>query len=443
MGADALLAQGRGRSAMRRPILPLALAGAVAIIGVALGLGAFVSRDAIEAVWARLGAGLAFADPSAATRWITVVSPPLLLAVAAIAAGVALLVFVVWRGHRLAPAAAVLVCGVAIGDMVVINRDAHPTMAAAALGPPTWLAVARRHEDRVYVGGRVLEPIRPPRRSPMAVDAAPSYTSDATLPFEEGNAVLGAEFAYFPAAWRVRESISYDLPQLWPSEYALMIQMFGGASSAERVRFVRRTGNRYCYMADPPHPGAQPLTPPNPSTTPMALYECETAPRRVYVTPAARVAPARRDQIGPLFDAAHDPYSEVVLESEPPPAAGRAGVAEAPGARIVEERNTEVTVRAAVGSGGGYLTLLDSYDPGWQVEVDGEPAPLLRANGIYRAVRLAPGQHEVRFRYRPLQFYAGVGVTLATALVLLLACAREWLTARGAARRMRLAVTAS
>ncbi|MBM3817400.1 MAG: hypothetical protein FJW14_00085 [Acidimicrobiia bacterium] len=443
MGADALLAHARGRGAMRRPVLPLALAGAVTAIGVTLGLGASVSPDVIHAVWARLGDGLAFADPSAATQWIVSSSPPLLLAVAAISGGVALLVAVVWSGHRQAPAAAVLVCAVAIVDPLVINRDAHPTMAAEALPSPTWLPLARRHPDRVYVGGRVLAPIKPPRRAPRAVDAAVSYTSDAALPFEQGNAVLGAEFAYFPAVWGVRESVSYDLPQLWPAEYALMIQMFGGASAEERVRFIRRTGNRYCYMADPPHPGAKPLTPPNLSTTPMALYACETSPRRVYVTPAARVVSVRRDQIRPLFEAAHDPYAEVLLEREPPPPAGRPGAPGPPRARIVSERNTEVLISASVGAGGGYVNALDTYDPGWQVEVDGEPAELLRANGIYRAVRLAPGPHEVRFRYRPLQFYAGLGVTLVTALALLLACAREWLTARGAARRMRLAATAS
>jgi uncharacterized membrane protein YfhO len=100
-------------------------------------------------------------------------------------------------------------------------------------------------------------------------------------------------------------------------------------------------------------------------------------------------------------------------------------------------------VRASAGAGGGYLNVLDSYDPGWQVEVDGERAPLLRANGLYRAVRLAPGTHEVRFRYRPIPFYAGLAVTLVTAASLLMACGREWLTAREVARRMRQAVTAS
>jgi uncharacterized membrane protein YfhO len=45
--------------------------------------------------------------------------------------------------------------------------------------------------------------------------------------------------------------------------------------------------------------------------------------------------------------------------------------------------------------------LNDKYDPNWQVQVDGKPAPLLRANFIMRGVYLAPGSHTVEFRFQP------------------------------------------
>jgi hypothetical protein len=217
-----------------------------------------------------------------------------------------------------------------------------------------------------------------------------------------------------------------------------MTRAFGRATPAERLRFIQRTGNRYCYVADPPYPGAQPMTPPNPSTTPMALYECNPMPRRVYVSAGARVEPVIETQIALMFDVAHDPFAEVVLEREPPPPAGRSSAPVAPDAHVISERNTELIVSAAVGAGGGYLTVLDTYDPWWQVEVDGEPVPLLRANGVYRAVRLAPGEHDVRFTYRPMPFYTGLVVTLLTAAALAAACLRE----RVSCRRMRQAGTA-
>ncbi|HEY4393033.1 MAG TPA: hypothetical protein VGP64_03175, partial [Polyangia bacterium] len=44
--------------------------------------------------------------------------------------------------------------------------------------------------------------------------------------------------------------------------------------------------------------------------------------------------------------------------------------------------------------------LGDRFDPDWSVEVDGAPRPLLRADGIFRAVEVPAGRHAVRFHYR-------------------------------------------
>lgn len=213
-----------------------------------------------------------------------------------------------------------------------------------------------------------------------------------------------------------------------------MAARFRRASRDDRLRFAQRTGVRYCFLPEPPFPGAPPLTDLAPLTGPMALYECGSEPRRVYVTSTALVEPDLRAQIDRLFDAGYDPYASVLLEAEPPAAVGSSGeAARVPAATVILERNTELLVRASVPAGGGYLNVLDTYDPAWRVEVDRRPATLLRANGLYRAVRLAPGTHEVRFAYRPMPFYAGLVVTLATAFALLAGCTREW-----RARRRRL-----
>jgi hypothetical protein len=219
--------------------------------------------------------------------------------------------------------------------------------------------------------------------------------------------------------------ISYDLPQLWPREYVAMLSMFRHASPGDRLRFLQRTGHRYCFVPEPPLPGARPLSR-SEIVPPMALYECGTDPRRVYITGSAVVEPDVARQIELLFDEHHDPFSTVLLERSPPAPDGKPGDVSAEGsAYIVRERSTELVVRAAVPAEGGYLTLLDSYDPFWSVQVDGRPGTLLRANGLFRAVHLVPGTHDVRFVYRPIPFYAGLGVTCSVGALLLLGCVRR------------------
>jgi uncharacterized membrane protein YfhO len=56
--------------------------------------------------------------------------------------------------------------------------------------------------------------------------------------------------------------------------------------------------------------------------------------------------------------------------------------------------------------------------------VDGQEAPIYRANGLFRAVPLRPGQHVVELRYEPGAVRLGLGITLAalaTALLSLIA----------------------
>ncbi len=85
--------------------------------------------------------------------------------------------------------------------------------------------------------------------------------------------------------------------------------------------------------------------------------------------------------------------------------------------RIVDDEPERITLEVAVGRP-GYLVLADSWYPGWSATVDGNPAPIYRADVILRAVPMTPGQHMVSFVYRPLSFWAGVVVSLVTLIVM-------------------------
>jgi len=47
--------------------------------------------------------------------------------------------------------------------------------------------------------------------------------------------------------------------------------------------------------------------------------------------------------------------------------------------------------------------LNDLWHPWWVATIDRAPAPLLRANVLFRAVRVPPGRHVVRFSFQPVR----------------------------------------
>ncbi|CAM9922101.1 unnamed protein product, partial [Phaeothamnion confervicola] len=98
--------------------------------------------------------------------------------------------------------------------------------------------------------------------------------------------------------------------------------------------------------------------------------------------------------------------ADTVLIDDPRPAIaqlGRAPPLLAPGrVRLLRTTNTEVMIEADSPQG-GWVVLNDVWHPRWDVEVAGTPVGIaLRANGIFRAVRVPQGKVEVRFVFRPL-----------------------------------------
>ncbi len=67
----------------------------------------------------------------------------------------------------------------------------------------------------------------------------------------------------------------------------------------------------------------------------------------------------------------------------------------------------------------GYLILTDEYYPGWLATVDGQPAAITRAYGLFRAVALQPGAHTVEFRFDPPALKLGVMVSALTLIALI------------------------
>lgn len=104
-----------------------------------------------------------------------------------------------------------------------------------------------------------------------------------------------------------------------------------------------------------------------------------------------------------------DPRSIVYLEDQPAPAPGghTGGTNAGSSVRVTSYEPDEIEIDASLPRP-GYLLLLDTCFPGWTATVNGEPAPIHRADYNFRAVSLPAGESTVRFSYRPKSFRAGL-----------------------------------
>ena len=124
-----------------------------------------------------------------------------------------------------------------------------------------------------------------------------------------------------------------------------------------------------------------------------------------------------------------DLKSEAVVSGGLPARPAAAGFA---GTASIVERRTNLLVIEASANRPGVLVVLEAYREGWTAKVDGEPAPLLRTNALFRGVALPAGSHLVEMAYLPRSVVLGgilsvLGLVGLAALALM-ACRRPALT---------------
>ncbi len=69
-------------------------------------------------------------------------------------------------------------------------------------------------------------------------------------------------------------------------------------------------------------------------------------------------------------------------------------------ARVLSYGTDALTLEANATTG-GVLVVNETWYPGWRAWVDGRETPIVRANGLVRAVGLRPGRHRVTMRFLP------------------------------------------
>ncbi len=412
-GWDALRAEWDDARRARRRVV---IAGALVLttVGLLATIAAQTMPRVTSSALGPLAARVGLSDESAAAEYLAgsiAASAPRL---AAISAAAALCLWLAGARRRAAPVArAVLFVAVAV-NLFEANGALNGTMPVSALGHPSWLAVARAEPgSRIYSGHPSVLPKGDPEL-PATLSVA------ADMPAPAVTAVYQSTLGAFPAAPGLTSVIAPDLTRLRPIAYSALLERFATGDRSARDRFLRRVGTRYVLAKEPPPGARRPLIQLD-GIVAMTLYEDPSPSPRALVIPGARVVADRGARIAVLFAESFAFSSEVLLAAPPPAASGTPGPSVLPAARIVEDHPSRVSVAASVPETGGYVVLLDSYDPNWIVLVDGGRAPLLEADGLFRAVHVASGSHDVVFRYQSRPLMIGLAVSLATALGLAVA----------------------
>ena len=66
----------------------------------------------------------------------------------------------------------------------------------------------------------------------------------------------------------------------------------------------------------------------------------------------------------------------------------------------------------------GTLLVSQVWYPGWEASIDGGTwQPVLRANGVWQAVQLPAGSHQVQLRFRSTAFLLGLAIALLTLVI--------------------------
>ena len=113
-----------------------------------------------------------------------------------------------------------------------------------------------------------------------------------------------------------------------------------------------------------------------------------------------------------------DPAIRAVVDVRPAWPEGEASVPGKMRVTRIQSEFGETSVDAELESN-ALLVVSETHYPGWTALVDGRPAPLLRADYIFRGVPLGPGKHTVRFRYAPASFRIGAALTAISGAALL------------------------
>lgn len=413
-GWEALAWRADGPRFARARIAAIALALTIgALAWLAVAACTYLSTPAAFQIFA-LARSLHADDPVAAAAFMLATVPRAASSLLLLSAATAALIFAATRPRLGAAAARAGLYALIVVDLAVKAWGVNPAFNPAYLAEPQWLSLTKAHPDsRFYIGGN-----RDGTLDASDLDSGGAYLNPQGLTGSASRAALSGQANFYASGWHSREMLSYDLPILWPREFSAMERRFFVGGRVERDLLLARTGVRYRVLPRRQALGRTPIIQvPDLVQSFLFDYGGDAAPR-VSVVGEARVVSDVGRQIEMLFEDGWNARTTAIIDREPA-AAGDSTPEALQAAAITSDSANRMVVEAGVAKGGGYLVMLDSFSNDWRATVDGQSATIVRADGLFRAVRLNSGRHVVEFVYRPRAFLIGAaGSAVALTLVL-------------------------
>jgi hypothetical protein len=229
--------------------------------------------------------------------------------------------------------------------------------------------------------------------------------------FSNGESWAGMRAALLPDVNMLAGIASVNnFDPLVPGRYARWMEALETAGEPARERMLDQMAVTVVERVDPASPGG-------------IRFEPRTALPRVRWAGCGLGANSAEEALEWVMQGNVQIDREVVLETGPGSLSTPCVPGEESPAATLEVLNENPNRLSVVlqASEPGYLVLADVWFPGWQARIDGNPALVLRANYLFRAVSIPAGKHQIDWIYRPASFYLGALVsTLAWAGVAIL-----------------------
>jgi hypothetical protein len=397
--------------------------------GIVRRVGVWLPILAVGGLYVGLAAGLASIDgllPAACGRWLgeallcedPVGAAGLYERIALrIAALIVCLGVVTWlhRSGRLRRSlASAIVVALAVVDLTLAHRDVNPSVESDVYVTAPWTADA-------------LDELMSPRGD-VRYRGSPHHAAMGSIVTVRGAWELSNMYLdYQTMGPNVGQIFGFPMQDGLQGVELISVALTNEAAlrawSDNPLRFLRAMNVGFYADATVSADSIAGLTPAaSHPELPIRIYAVPDPVARLHLVGDYEIRDGQASALRRVLEDDFPLGDRIVLETEP-----RVDLDSMASGRILSRADRTNQVTAKVSASGPMLAVLsDRWYPGWKATVNGVEAPVLRANGVFRAVPVPAGVSDVEFCFAPGSILIGAAISLAG----LLALTTTWAMAR-------------